>query len=224
MYPFTLPSGRACALRELTGAEEELLTNAKLLKSGEAINQVLRNGLVSLGEQTEVSPTDVLDLLAGDRLFLLVKLRQISLGDEVTVSLVCPNPSCRSTSLVPVNLEDLPVTAYPPEREFTTVLPGSGQTVRFVPLDGHMEKRLAALPEASLSQAMLIRIRDIDGVPPTKKTLTEMALKDRQALRQAMAAADGGIDTVVESTCDGCGGPVRTRVEAAPDFLFPGGR
>jgi len=71
---------------------------------------------------------------------------------------------------------------------------------------------------------MLIRIRDIDGVPPTKKTLTEMALKDRQALRQAMAAADGGIDTVVESTCDGCGGPVRTRVEAAPDFLFPGAR
>ncbi|MHB9023436.1 MAG: T4 family baseplate hub assembly chaperone [Armatimonadota bacterium] len=224
MYPYTLPSGVPCELRELTGAEEELLTNPKLLKNGDAINQMLRNCLVSLGEKGEVSLTDVLDLLAGDRLFMLVKLRQISLGDEVTVALTCPNPHCRATSQVPVNLEDLPVTPYPPEREFSTVLPGSGQTVRFVPLDGHMEKRLAALPEATLSLAMLIRIREIDGVAPTKKTLTEMALKDRQALRQAMLAADGGIDTTIESTCDGCGAPVRTRVESAPDFLFPLGR
>jgi hypothetical protein len=219
MYPYTLPSGRACILREMTGAEEELLTNTRLMKSGDALNQVMRNCLVSLDEHTEVTITNVLDLLAGDRLFILVKLRLISLGDEVTVALACPR--CRTTTLVPVTLEDLPVTPYSPEREYTTALPGSGRTVRWVPLDGHMEKRLVAFPDSYQSQAMLMRIREIDGAPPTKKTLAEMLLRDYNALYAAMLAAEGGIDTVVSSACDGCGTLVRTRIEGEKDFLYP---
>lgn len=224
MFPYTLPSGIPCELCEMTGAEEELLTNAKLLRSGDAINQVLRNCLVRLGEQTEASITDVLDLLAGDRLFILVKLRQISLGDEMTLRLTCPNTNCQGTNLVPVNLEDLPVNPYPTAREFTCTLPGSGQVVRFGYLDGHKEKRLAALPEATISQGMLIRILDIDGTAPNKKTVTAMSLKDRQALRHAMLAIDGGIDTTVETACEHCGQPLRTRVEADAGFFFPSGR
>jgi len=224
MYPYTLPSGLPCALRELTGAEEELLTNAKLLRSGDSINQLLRNCLVQLGEQADVTINAVLDLLAGDRLFMLVKLRQISLGDEMTLRLTCPNTHCQGINMVPVNLEDLPVTPYPTEREFTCTLPGSGQVVRFGYLDGHKEKRLAALPEATISQGMLIRILDIDGTAPNKKTVTEMSLKDRQALRQAMLAVDGGVDTTVETVCEHCGQPLRTRVEADAGFFFPHGR
>ena len=224
MYPFTLPSGLDCELRELTGVEEELLTNTRLMRSGDGLNQVLRNCLVRLGEQADISIHDVLDLLAGDRLFILVKLRQVSLGDEVMLTLVCPNPTCRATSQVPVNLEDLSVTPYPGEREFTCALPSSGQTVTFVHLDGHREKRLAALPEATITQAMLIRIVAVDGQAPTKQTLNIMSLKDRQALRQAMLGADGGIDTTVDAVCEQCGTAIRTRIEAEPNFLFPGAR
>ena len=46
MYSFELPSGTELELREMTGAEEELLTNQRLIRSGEAINQVLRNCFV----------------------------------------------------------------------------------------------------------------------------------------------------------------------------------
>jgi len=224
MYPLTLPSGLTCEVREMTGVEEELLTNPRLMRSGDGLNQVLRNGLVRLGDKEEVTLPDVLDLLAGDRLYLLVKLRQVSLGDEVTLSLTCPNPTCRATSRATVNLEDLPVTAYPTERTFTCTLPGSGQTVSFVHLDGHKEQRLAALPEATITQAMLIRITTVDGQAPTKQTLTAMSLKDRQALRQAMLAADGGIDTTVDTVCEQCGTPIRARIEGSPDFLFTGAR
>jgi len=221
MYPITLPSGLTCDIRELTGVEEELLTNPRLMRSGDGLNQVLRNCLVRLGEKDEVSVQDVLDLLAGDRLYLLVKLRQVSLGDEVTLALTCPNPTCRAASRVTVNIEELPVTVYPSEREFTCTLPDSGQTVSFVHLDGHKEQRLAALSEANITQAMLIRITAVDGQAPSKKTLTEMSLKDRQALRQAMLASDGGIDTTVETVCEQCGAPIRMRIEGDPHFLFP---
>ena len=55
----------------MTGAEEELLTNQRLIRSGDAVNQVLLNCLVRLGESTQPTMKDVLDLLSGDRLFML---------------------------------------------------------------------------------------------------------------------------------------------------------
>ncbi|MBD3395103.1 MAG: hypothetical protein GF418_05695, partial [Chitinivibrionales bacterium] len=91
MHIFELPSGTEVELREMTGAEEELLTNQRLIRNGDAVNQVLRNCTVRLGEIEEPSLKDVLDLLSGDRLFILVKLRQISLGDEAELELLCPN-------------------------------------------------------------------------------------------------------------------------------------
>lgn len=163
MHTFTLPTGLEAELREMTGAEEEILTNPRLIRSGDAINQVLANCVVRLGELKSPSVKDVLDLLSGDRLFLLVRLRQVSLGDEVTLELACTNATCRHVNAIRVGLDELEVTPYGPEREFNTTLPGSGHTVTFVHLDGHMEKRLAALKEPSISSAMTIRIREIDG-------------------------------------------------------------
>ena len=105
MYSFELPSGTELELREMTGAEEELLTNQRLIRSGEAINQVLRNCFVRLGEKTDPDLAEVMNLLSGDRLFALVRLRQISLGDEVELELSCPNSACRMTNFVTVNLD-----------------------------------------------------------------------------------------------------------------------
>jgi hypothetical protein len=164
MYSFELPSGTELELREMTGAEEELLTNQRLIRSGEAINQVLRNCFVRLGEKTDPDLAEVMNLLSGDRLFALVRLRQISLGDEVELELSCPNSACRMTNFVTINLEDLKVTPYGEEREFAFKLPGSKKAVRFEYLDGHKEKRLASLREPHSTAARLSRILDIDVV------------------------------------------------------------
>lgn len=211
-------------LREMTGAEEELLTNQKLIRSGDAVNQVLRNCILRIGENEAVSMTDILDMLSGDRLFVLVKLRQISLGDEVELELACSNAACRAKNQAVINLDDLSVTPYGEDREFTFALPASGKKVRFVYLDGHMEKRLAQMQEPSISAAMMIRILDIDGSAPSKKALNEMSMRDRSALRQEMLRVEAGIDTAIELDCESCGTRIRTRLEAEPSFLFPGVR
>lgn len=224
MYTFQLPSGDEIELREMTGAEEELLTNQRLIRSGDAVNQVLANCTLRIGEDEEIGPKLVMDMLSGDRLFTLVKLRQVSLGDEVELDLVCPSAACRAKNRVTVNLDDLPVTPYGEEREFVFGLPASGSKVRFVYLDGHKEKRLAQMEEPSISAAMMIRILDIDGTAPSKKALAEMSLRDRSVLRQEMLRVDAGIDTSIESDCDSCGTRIRTRLEAEPSFLFPGVR
>jgi len=224
VYTFQLPSGDEIELREMTGAEEELLTNQRLIRSGDAVNQVLANCTLRIGEDEEIGPKLVMDMLSGDRLFTLVKLRQVSLGDEVELDLVCPSAACRAKNRVTVNLDDLPVTPYGEEREFVFGLPASGSKVRFVYLDGHKEKRLAQMEEPSISAAMMIRILDIDGTAPSKKALAEMSLRDRSVLRQEMLRVDAGIDTSIESDCDSCGTRIRTRLEAEPSFLFPGVR
>ena len=224
MFTFTLPSGPEIELREMTGAEEELLTNQRLIRSGDAINQVLLNCLVRLGESTQPTMKDVLDLLSGDRLFMLVRLRQISLGDEVELSLVCPSQACRAENQLAVNLNDLLVTPYGSEREFVFTLPASGAAVTFVHLTGQMEKRLAALKEANISSAMLMRIVDVGGKPPSKKTLADMPMRDRVALRREMLRVDGGIDTTIDLECADCGTRIRTRLESDPGFLFPEAR
>ena len=176
MHVFELPSGGEVELREMTGAEEELLTNQRLIRTGGAVNQVLKNGIVRLGDNDKPSIEDVLDLLSGDRLFILVKLRQISLGDEVELELTCASPACGATNPVAIHIDELEMTPYGKEREFAFVLPGSGRTVRFGYLDGHKEKRLAALKEPSISSAMLIRLIEIDGAAPSKKLMNEMKL------------------------------------------------
>lgn len=224
MHVFELPSGGEVELREMTGAEEELLTNQRLIRTGGAVNQVLKNGIVRLGDNDKPSIEDVLDLLSGDRLFILVKLRQISLGDEVELELTCASPACGATNPVAIHIDELEMTPYGKEREFAFVLPGSGRTVRFGYLDGHKEKRLAALKEPSISSAMLIRLIEIDGAAPSKKLMNEMKLGDRSALRQEMLRVDAGIDTLVEVHCESCNAPLRTRLEAEPGFLFPGVR
>ena len=224
MQTFELPSGPEIELREMTGAEEELLTNQRLIRTGESINQVLKNCFLRIGDNAEPSVQDVLDMLSGDRLFALVRLRQISLGDEVSLEMRCTNPACRETSHATINLEDLEVTPYGEDREFTFALPGSGKVVRFGYLDGHKEKRLAALKEPNITSAMLIRILNIDNKAPSKKALAEMSLRDRNALRQEMTRMDAGIDTAVEVVCEACGTLLRTRLEAEPAFLFPGVR
>ncbi len=224
MYTFILPTGDEIELREMTGAEEELLTNQRLIRSGDAVNQVLANCILRIGESDDVGAKAVMDMLSGDRLFTLVKLRQISLGDEVELELTCSNTACRAKNRTTINLDDLPVTAYSEDREFVLTLPSSGSKVRFGYLDGHKEKRLAQMQEPSISAAMMIRIVEIDGSAPSKKALNEMSMRDRSALRQEMLRVDAGIDTAVELDCDSCGTRIRTRLEAEPSFLFPGVR
>ncbi len=221
MYTFELPSGTTAALRPITGNEESLLTDRRLMKNGTAVNQVLLNCLESLGGNEKPSMEDILVLLSGDRLFLLVKLRQISFGDEVALSLHCPDPYCGEDNLVEINLEDLEITPYPSEREFRFKLPRSEKEVVFVPLDGHMEKRLVALKNATIHSAMLMRIKEMGGKPPTRKAFLDLPAYDLNALRGEMRKKDGGIDTVIKTSCLACGTAIQTRLEAEPAFLFP---
>ncbi|QTD49663.1 hypothetical protein J3U87_29115 [Sulfidibacter corallicola] len=196
------------------------MTNERLVRKGEAINKVFENCVLRIGEKTDITATDVLDLLAGDRLALLIELRKVSLGSDLDLNLTCTNPACGHEQVIAVDLGQLPVRPYPSERDFSVVLP-SQTRITFGLLDGHAEKRLAAIAEPTVSTALMMRIRTINDQPPTKKTLADLSMRDRVALRREMQAVDGGVDTSIDHACEACGTRLTTRVEVEPDFLFP---
>ena len=217
---YTLPSGIEVEMQEMTGREEALLTNKRLAMTGESLNKVLKNCTLSIDDNIDVKESDILDLLSGDRMAMLIHLRQISFGDECELNLRCGDGDCNGVALITVDLNDVSIKKYGEKREFEITLP-SGKKVTFVLLNGHMEKRLAALEKPDVHASMLMRVKCIDGRPPNKDTITEMSARDINALRSAMEDVDAGPDTLIETSCPKCGARIRTRLEGESGFFFP---
>jgi len=80
----------------LPGKNEELLSNHWLIRSGEAVNQVLVNCAKQLGPEESPGMENILNLFSNDPLFILAKLWQISLLKHTLefelICLACKGP------------------------------------------------------------------------------------------------------------------------------------
>ena len=56
MHTFTLPSGPEVGIVEMTGVEEDLLTNQRLIKTGEALNQAFAVAFPAQQSRTARTP------------------------------------------------------------------------------------------------------------------------------------------------------------------------
>ena len=91
------PDGRChrmVRVRELTGADEEVL--ADTAEAGaRLVSRFLARVIVEIeGLQRPVDEELVSDMLVGDRDYLLLRLRQIDLGDPVHQVMRCPSAAC----------------------------------------------------------------------------------------------------------------------------------
>src|SRR5688500_16379214 len=100
---FMLPGGYAdadCELfREvevapLTGRDEELIAQQPGAR-GALLTALLARCVLRLGPVGPVSEDLMRRLLVGDRQFLLLKLRQLTFGDDVQATVHCPWETCR---------------------------------------------------------------------------------------------------------------------------------
>lgn len=72
---------------------DKILATQRLAQSGESIDHVFRE-CVRFPDPS----FDAMDLLVGDRVFLLYYLRGITHGNIYEFAITCPNPACASTS------------------------------------------------------------------------------------------------------------------------------
>lgn len=217
-------SGQEFEYRGMTGHEEDILTDEKKVKKGDALDEVLKNCVLSIeGEKPSIST--IRSLKSPDRLYILLMVRKESYGSFMeNVEVTCPNPRCRQTNLVDIDLDELEYVENKMEGD-TVEVEIDGKKVIFGHLDGNDEKKLANRKDTKdiLTIGMQMRIQEVEGVHPNgiKKWLKDLPVKERMKLRTEMEKTECGINTVIEFPCDECGKTISQRVEGLPDFLFP---
>jgi len=235
-------------LNEISGRDEDMLANDKI-PANKKMNQLLTSCIARIGSITDKGAiaSIVPDLLVGDRVFLVLAVRRVSLGDDYPYKDTCP--SCEKESLMSINLSELDIVKMsdPKKRVFDARMPSkaaikawandgedvpepersnpTGRTVRFKMLTGRDEEKAGkgtSGPE-SISVLLGLRILMLDDKPPTIEDLQNLTMSERSYIRDVVfRAGDGGVDTTLDVTCPQCAHEFKRELDIAQmGFFFP---
>jgi len=187
-------------------------------------------------------------LTIGDRAFLLLATRRVSLGDPHHFVELCENPDCldaktlkdpkpkRSQSLYTISLADIEVRpmADPMRRSYDVeiTVKGTKVPVTFHPMTGEDEAKIARYTDSKSSLSIAARIdkwngRDVTLRPDGRNVrelldlLKPLGIDPRNQLRDHFAAAEGGIDTTLQLTCPLCKTDFERELRIDADFFRP---
>lgn len=197
---------------------------------------------VDPGPYVGMQALDVDRLFSVDYIYALLRARAESWGEEVEVTGDCGQGHRVSAT---VRIEQCTFEAPSPEaieavRRKSAVpftLPRCNRTVHFLPLTNALEaeisRAVAALPADPATEALMARLASVDGFDaqtgvdaetevPLRDWIKRLPSKEAMALRRAMAAADGSVDTEVHIGCKQDGTVAVGNVLASADFFAPG--
>ncbi len=234
---FLLPGGywdrdgilhREVQLRPLTGREEEWIADpAREWTEAALVTALLRRCIERIGPDR---PTEemVRSLVVGDRDYLMLRLRQITFGKRVALTLICPRSECAKKMDIDLALDQIPIEPKPiaphhaltlsedaghPEQEIVFRIPnGADQEAArgWSELDarGRVNRLLARC---------LLKIGEVDAITPDRVSrLSEKAVEE---IAVAMERNSPLIDAEMEACCPECGHLFTHRFEGVPFFM-----
>ena len=182
-------------IRPMTFEDEKSIVSAK--KDNDPVNLVLQRCVTNI---------KVPELLPMDKLYLIMKLREISYGDESNTLLICSH--CNAENPTTVLLSQLNVNPVPDDftDPVTVDLPKLGKKA-LVRLPRVKDERLFQETETALNQLWRFVV-DIDG--QTDKSVIA-AVMDRLPLVDVRTIlntikSEYGVDTKIKFACKECGG------------------
>jgi hypothetical protein len=229
-----IPSGEI-VLKMMGTAEEKLLSTSRL-NADQVITKLLEMSIVS-------PKIDNRDLILQDRVYLLIRLRQLTFGNMYGFKMTCP--SCGITSRFDYNLSDLPIIYAEGNMDGTleATLPISEQTVYLRLPRGRDEefisrevKRLNTKGVGDGSDlSYLLRIsryiHHTDDIEESdwigkQRFVQELKAPDLLTLKQSVEDIDIGVDLDIVLTCNSCGYDIETSLPFGEEFFRPklGGR
>ncbi|MBR0034983.1 MAG: hypothetical protein IJP54_04855, partial [Synergistaceae bacterium] len=150
----TLPSGIVAEIQELTAEAERVLDNKQEVKSGKWLNKFLVKALVSLDEKpipkNEGEAINLLlDMKSGDRNYLLLQVRIMNYGPEMSFNYTCPN--CGKISGYSLNLQEMlddgTLKVYPYRDDMPIVVETRGGIAEIDYPTGRTEQWVAGLKD-----------------------------------------------------------------------------
>ena len=187
--------GNPITIRPMTFEDERSMTSKK------NINVDVINTLLSRC----VDNIEVGQLLQMDKLFLIMKLRQISYGEVYKAQINCT--SCRRDNSVQFDLDKLPVTFIDDDFSdpITVSLPVLKKDIK-VRIPRVSDERYFNNADNAISNIWRF-VEEIDGHSQKSvisKVIPQLPLKDAHALLNAMGATEYGINTKVRFVCNYC--------------------
>jgi len=212
---------REVEITPLTGREEELLAVQDRQEVASLVTTVLQRCVQRIGTVSAITEDVIRNLLVADRQYLLLKLRELTLGDYVRATICCPWPGCGKKIMVSFTITDIPVTEsidkgaiYRMElsqeaafvsdrgdtyREITFRLPnGSDQELISPILVQNEAQALTLLLQRCLHSIGLLKHPDWELV----NRLSPLA---RMEIEQQMEAVAPKVELMMESKCPECG-------------------
>jgi len=227
---FTLPGGvflngttyKDIVLKEITGHEEDLIGNPKIAPEVK-LEQLIRQVITNIGpfEDRAIINEAVSTMLTGDRAFVIISLRRLSLGDVYDFVAECPN--CKYKELVSTNLADLTVKEAVGDRVQEMTCP-SGKKVVWHFMTGFDEARNNTLKDKEkdlLSIGITARVDAINGTPSNMAMVKGLSTRDREALRTEFERCEPGVDMKLELVCTKCGFEHDRDMDIDIGFFFP---
>ena len=182
-------------IRPMTFDDEKSIVSAK--KEHDPVNLVLQRCVTNI---------KVPELLPMDKLYLIMKLREISYGDEYNTLLICQE--CNAENPTTINLSQLNVNPVPDDFSdpIELELPQLNKKIN-VRLPRVKDERLFLDTETALNQLWRFVV-DIDG--HTDKSIIsavmdKLPLVDVRTILNTIKS-DYGVDTKVKFACKECGG------------------
>lgn len=182
-------------IRPMTFEDEKSIVSAK--KEEDPVNLVLQKCVTNI---------KVNDLLPMDKLYLIMKLREISYGDDYNTLLICKH--CGAENPTTVKLSQLNVNPVPDDFEDpTTITLPELQKEVVVRLPRVKDERLFADSAAALEQLwrFVVSIDNHTDKSIISAVIDRLPLKDVRTILNAIKS-EYGVDTNIKFACKDCGG------------------
>jgi len=219
-------------IRAMTARDEDILTSRGLLKSGRALDTLLKSCILDRS-------IDVDSMLAGDRNAALVAIRITGYGQQYKVKVNCP--ACDAAVEHEFDLSVLPVKrlgadpVQPGVNEFLFHLSVCNKDVTFKLLTGADERELSTILERTkkagsgidglVTTRLLQQIVSIGGEKDRSKLagiIRNLSARDSRDLRTFMDKVSPGVEMKQSLACNACGEESEVDVPMGTEFFWPG--
>lgn len=210
-------------LREMNGADEEAISKKEIKSNGAKILRTLltrcclRIGTIEKASVKDSKWTDIIQsLVVADQDYMILKLREISIGEEIETSYKCPDEDCKSDIIVTTTIDELEITPFDGEDIIEFELPKG-----FRDKDGNILKKgklrhpngldreiLDGIARKNIGHAntlMLTRcITELEGIKVYDELVRDLSVKDRNYLLKLLQEHKFGVNLEVDVECPSC--------------------
>jgi hypothetical protein len=212
---------REVELAPLSGREEELLAEQRPAGNTTLVTVILSRCVRRLGTISPIPAALVRRLLVADRQYLLLKLREITLGAQVQATICCPWADCHKKIDIDFSLQDIPVwesqekgptytMELSPEAAYRDEPGQVYRAVTFRLPNGEDQEAVARLVADDAARAFAILLaRCIQRVgpwePPGDAQIRRLSPLAQQEISRQMEAGSPKVELTMEGQCRECG-------------------